>query len=77
VNVGSPTSFESDIRPLFREQDRESMLMSFDLWSYDDVKENAPRILERLDDGTMPCDGAWPDENVSLFTAWVDGGMQP
>ena len=26
------TGFEASIEPLFREQDRESMLQSFDLW---------------------------------------------
>jgi hypothetical protein len=77
VDTKSPVSFGSDIKALFREQDRESMMMSFDLWSYDDVKEYATRILDRLQDGTMPCDGAWPEEDVSLFEAWIDGGMQP
>ena len=30
-------SFETDIKPLFREQDRTAMLGRFDLWNYDDV----------------------------------------
>ena len=30
----------------------------FDLWSYTDVQKEAVGILERLEDGTMPCDGA-------------------
>jgi hypothetical protein len=77
VDTNLPVSFGSDIKALFREQDRESMMMSFDLWSYDDVKEFATRILDRLQDGTMPCDGAWPEEDVSRFAAWIDGGMQP
>ncbi len=67
-------SYESDIRPLFRDKDRERMEFAFDLWSYDDVKENADAILERLDDGSMPCDGAWPDEQVALFKRWVESG---
>ena len=50
------------------------MLSRFDLWSYDDVKANADAILGRLAAGSMPCDGAWPDEQVELFRAWrVDG----
>ena len=55
-----PISFEKQIKPLFRSRDQQSMKFAFDLWSYDDVKANAQAILERLDNGTMPCDGAWP-----------------
>jgi hypothetical protein len=65
-------SFEQDIKPLFREGDRESMKWAFDLWSYDDVARNSDAILERLRAGTMPCDGAWPDEQVDLFQGWVE-----
>jgi len=67
-------SFESDIRPLFRDKDRERMEFAFDLWSYNDVKENADAILERLDEGSMPCDGAWPDDQLALFRRWVESG---
>ena len=70
---GKP-SFESDIKPLFRERDRESMSRSFDLWSYDDVVQNADRILDRVRAGSMPCDGAWPEDRVALFARWVDSG---
>ena len=70
-------SFERDIQPLFRERDRESMLPVFDLWSYDDVKANAGRILQRLESGTMPCDGAWPEDRVETFRKWVEAGMPP
>ena len=67
-------SFDIDIRPLFRERDRESMLSTFDLWSYDDVTGWSDVILGRLRDGSMPCDGAWPDERVALFADWVAAG---
>ena len=67
-------SFEQDIKPLFREGDRQSMKWAFDLWSYDDVAQNSDAILERLRNGTMPCDGAWPDEQVGVFQRWVDAG---
>jgi hypothetical protein len=67
-------SFEGDIRPLFRDKDRERMEFAFDLWSYDDVKDNADAILERLEEGDMPCDGAWPEEQVALFKRWVEAG---
>jgi hypothetical protein len=68
-------SFEEHIKPLFRESDHESMEFAFDLWSRDDVAENSDAILERLRDGTMPCDGAWPDERIRVFETWVDAGM--
>ena len=67
-------SFESDVKPLFREQDRRSMEFAFDLWSYDDVSRNAAAILDRLKDGTMPCDGKWPRAQVDLFERWVASG---
>jgi hypothetical protein len=70
----SPLSFETDIRPLFRETDRESMLESFDLWEHSAVAENAEAILERLRDGSMPCDGAWPDDQVERLASWVSQG---
>jgi hypothetical protein len=70
-------SFENDIRPLFRDKDRQRMEWAFDLWRYQDVKENAPQILERLEDGDMPCDGGWPEEQVTLFRRWMDAGMTP
>ena len=67
--------FAQDIRPLFREEDRESMEFAFDLWNYQDVREHAQDILERLEDGSMPCDGEWPEEQISQFRRWVEGGM--
>jgi hypothetical protein len=70
-------SFEEDIKPLFREGDRESMKSEFDLWSYDDVVRNSDAILGRLSDGSMPCDGAWPDEQVAVFQSWVEAGTPP
>jgi hypothetical protein len=68
-------SFEKHIKPLFRERDRQSMKFAFDLWAYDDVKANAQGVLERLDDGSMPCDGAWAQEKVAVFRRWVESGM--
>jgi hypothetical protein len=70
-------SFESDVRPLFRPDDAESMSWAFDLASYEDVKENAETIHERLADGSMPCDAPWPDEHVQVFRDWIDAGMPP
>ena len=47
-------SFERDVRPMFREKDRDSMLKAFDLWSHSDVQAHQDAILERLRNGTMP-----------------------
>jgi hypothetical protein len=69
-----PISFDRDIKPLFRDRDRESMSSHFDLWSHDDVTRASDAILARLRDGSMPCDGAWPDERVALFEDWVAAG---
>jgi hypothetical protein len=67
-------SFERDIKPLFREMDREAMESAFDLWDHEDVRANAPAILATLEGGSMPCDGAWPPERVQLFKGWVEAG---
>jgi hypothetical protein len=72
--MGEPIGFAEDIKPLFRERDRDSMISKFDLWSYDDVVRLSDPILERLRDGSMPCDGAWPAERIALFEDWVAAG---
>jgi hypothetical protein len=66
--------YERDIRPLFREKDVSSMSKAFDLASYNDVRANADKILAKVADGSMPCDGAWPQDRVELFRSWVDAG---
>jgi hypothetical protein len=67
-------SYERDIRPLFRERDVSSMSVAFDLESHDDVCANAHRILAKLSDGSMSCDGPWPPERFELFRGWVGAG---
>jgi hypothetical protein len=69
--------FATEIRPLFRESDRAAMLRAFDLWSHDDVVAHGPAIAARLADGSMPCDGQWPSEQVSLFERWLAQGGAP
>ena len=69
-----PMRFDEDIKPLFREGDRNAMRFAFDLWSPDDVSTHADDILGRLEAGTMPCDGAWPGERVAVFRRWIDAG---
>jgi CDGSH-type Zn-finger protein len=68
--------FTAHIKPLFRQRDRQSMKFTFDLWNYEDVKEHADAIAERVRNGSMPCDGAWPQEKVQIFERWIDSGMR-
>lgn len=73
----TPVSYEVSIKPLFRVKDRNAMINSFDLWNYDDVKDNAQDIYDHVASGHMPCDGRWPEESVALFKEWMDTGMNP
>jgi hypothetical protein len=66
--------FESDIKPVFREGDRRSMLFAFDLWSHEDVSAQADEILGSVATGSMPCDTAWPEERVAVFRRWLEAG---
>ena len=69
-----PVGFAAHIKPMFRPKDRESMEFAFDLWDVDDVRSNADAILDRLQQRTMPCDGAWSSEQVELFARWSATG---
>jgi CDGSH-type Zn-finger protein/truncated hemoglobin YjbI len=75
--AGEPVSFEQHIKPLFRASDRQSMSFAFDLWSYQDVREHADAILDRIRAGTMPCDGAWPPARIDALQRWADTGQAP
>jgi CDGSH-type Zn-finger protein/truncated hemoglobin YjbI len=70
-----PVRYETHIKQLFRSRDRQSMSFAFDLWAYADVRTHAAAILERLRNGSMPCDGAWPPEHIAVFQRWVDSDM--
>lgn len=70
-------SFATDIRPLFRERDVSAMEFAFDLASYEDVRTNGEAIYGMLAAGQMPCDGAWAEEDVQRFRAWLDTGAPP
>jgi hypothetical protein len=71
----SSVSFEMDIQDLFSQRDQEAMLLQFDLWDAEDVRDNADRILEQVESGRMPCYGAWGGDKVTLFRRWRDTGM--
>jgi hypothetical protein len=68
-------TYEADIKPLFRSRDVGAMKRyGLDLSKYQDVVAQAANILSRLEAGDMPCDGAWPPENVALFAQWISDG---
>jgi CDGSH-type Zn-finger protein/truncated hemoglobin YjbI len=69
-----PVSFARHIKPMFRAKDRQSMLFALDLWSYDAVRTNASDVLARVANGSMPCDGSWPDAQVQVFRRWTETG---
>jgi hypothetical protein len=72
-------SFAKDIRPLFRDDPDVATMKDYglDLSAYADVKAQAESILGTLKDGSMPCDGAWPEDRIALFKRWMDEGMAP
>ena len=72
-------SFATDIRPLFRDTPDVATMknMGLDLSSYQDVKAQAAGIYSRLEDGSMPCDGPWPEARIATFKRWMDEGMAP
>ncbi len=72
-----PLSFEVDIQELFSQRDHEAMLIMFDLWEYEDVRDHSDAILEQLAEGRMPCYGAWSQDQVGLFRRWIEEGMAP
>ncbi len=72
--AGETPSYERHIKAMFRTRDRDSMRFAFDLWSHEDVSTHAQAILERLRAGTMPCDGAWPNEQTEVFARWQAAG---
>lgn len=62
---------------MFRDEDVEAMSFAFDLSDHEEVRANAEEILTRLEDGTMPCDEPWPEEQRARFRAWIDAGTPP
>jgi hypothetical protein len=68
-------SFELHVQDLFTQRDQEAMLLQFDLWDVEDVRDNSAAILEQVSSGRMPCYGAWSEDKIVLFRRWVDQGM--
>jgi hypothetical protein len=74
--------FELHILPMIRAMDRAHMQQffgdGFDLWSYDFLRENAERVLDRLnlDMPTPETGGLWPQEWIDLFRRWTVSGFK-
>ena len=70
-------SFAKDIKLLFTPTDQDHMEFMLDLWSYDDVKENAQGILDSVSNSRMPPGNPWPADKIDIFKQWIQGGFQP
>src|SRR5580700_7998203 len=83
--MARPTSYQSDIRPLFTERDISAMSKAFNLASYDDVKAHAAAIYDRIrgiGGAVMPPppprgEGPWSQDRIGLFARWIADGYQP
>jgi hypothetical protein len=74
---GTP-GFARDIRPLFRDIDIDHMSFFCDLSKYEDVRDNAQEILNRLSGVSgrrMPPGSPWSPEKIALFKKWMDDGL--
>jgi hypothetical protein len=76
-------SFATDIRRLFTDTDISHMSWFCDLSKYEDVRDNADDILDRLTSSgrrLMPpanSGGPWSADKIALFQKWKDGGCAP
>ncbi|NEO66334.1 MAG: hypothetical protein F6J98_40510, partial [Moorea sp. SIO4G2] len=70
--------YRSDIRPLFRDFDLETLqrLDGIDLNDVENVRANGEKLRERLNEGSLPYDACWSDELIDLFERWIDSGME-
>ncbi|AOY82113.2 ferritin-like domain-containing protein [Moorena producens JHB] len=70
--------YRSDIRPLFRDFDLETLqrLDGIDLNDVENVRANGEELRERLNEGSLPYDACWSDERIDLFERWIDSGME-
>ncbi len=70
--------YRSDIRPLFRDFDVETLqrLDGIDLNDVNSVRANVEELQERLNKGSLPYDAYWSGAQIDLFNRWVDSGME-
>lgn len=73
-------SFKTDILPLFTQTDLDHMRafgVDLDDYTYMSTPANAETVYELVSSGRMPPGDPWPEAQVALFKAWVDGGFKP
>ena len=75
-------SFAKDIKPLFTKDDVDHMGPNgqgmFDLWNYDDVKDNSADILRVIKAGRMPPPRdkrPWTPEMKQKLEDWIKEGF--
>jgi len=77
------SSFENDIKPMFRDSDRACMLnismpdgVQLDLHDRASVEHHANLILLEVVVGKMPQGGPeWDRQQVKTFAQWIDDGF--
>ncbi len=70
-------SYQTDIRPLFRDFDLETLKRfdRIDLNSLDSVRAHIETLRERLQAGKLPYDACWSSKQIALFRRWINQGM--
>ncbi len=70
--------YESDIRPLFRDFDVETLqkLDGIDLDDVESVRSHCKELQERLNKGSLPYDACLSSEQIELFNRWIDSDMK-
>ena len=74
----APLSFQRDIKPMFRPKDITCMrghnvLLDDPTWMCAIV--NAQQVYTALSTGAMPPDTNWTDAQLTMYKAWMDGGL--
>ncbi len=70
--------YKSDIRPLFRDFDVETLqkLDGIDLNDVESVRSHREELQERLNQGSLPYDACLSGDQLELFNRWLDSGME-
>jgi transcriptional regulator with XRE-family HTH domain len=77
VEYAAGLSFERDIRPMFREKDRDSMLRAFDLWSHSDVHAQQARSSSASITARCPATGHGRRRTSPSSSAGSPPGRRP
>lgn len=84
-----PKTYADDIRPKIRQKDVNCMTprgyaIGDVEWMCDaaashgfDDHGNARTVFDQLSQGFMPPDGAWPQDWLDTYQAWMTDGFQP